>query len=440
MKNNKKTQIITIVGTVTGGEENKRARYKYDESLKESLNGFPLRKHDYINMLPLLIENFRDNNTIIPVFTEKAKEVQIDVLKKEGVEIDHTFFDEKYRIKDEKDFYSVLSLINSLMSQDNEYIIDLTHGFRHIPILAAISIIAQGLNEKSKIKHILFAKEIVAGKEYEIIDLREYLELANISYVLENFADNYNVSSRIIFTDENFQKLNAELKTLSEHILSNSLQQIFSASVLKDIICKIDDILKNDKVATFKNSLEKIKRHIGELQGLQTYQTSKQFFEFSKLLSKKGYLLNAITLLFEAIGYYCVESFEDIADEVKKYIKTFEKRRYFKSYTLTSQSRKFVKCGDFEKYLYKSKEENNESTPVSSEEVKRIRQKIKDFISEKKVEDFQKFIEDAEDFRNNLSHGNRDKKMENPKNILTELTKKYEKFCIEDDVLGKKKQ
>jgi CRISPR-associated DxTHG motif protein len=438
-------KIITVAGIGRKTPKEDRAYYEYDKNLAKI---FTLKKHRYTNMLPLLIDNFHEN--IVPIFTQNAKESQIVVLKDEFGKDFEDIFKIEYLIHDEKDFYSILSLINTLTSENDKYIIDLTHGFRHIPILATISIITHTLNDTSNIEHILFAKEIEDKKRYEIIDLREYLQLANMSYMLETFADNYTVSSKIVFMDENFQELSDELRILSNRILSNSLQQIFACDTIERTIDNIDKISQNEKIATFKNSLEKIKSHLEKIRGLKNIDRhSRRLFEFSKLLNERGYLLNAITLLFEAIGFYCLESFKNINDKVKSHIEFCEARQNEKRFSLyeqTSQTRAFVKMFDDFKgtYLYNPETVNwsenrlNRTSPKPRTKIDALHRQIADFLQSKDdIDGFRGFINSAETIRNNLAHGNYGKEIDNAKRKLSLMIKLYEAFCIRDDILRK---
>ena len=171
-------KVVTILGIGRAKEKfEDRPIYRYDDKLGSF---YSLKKQRYTNMLPLLIDNFGEQN-IMSIFTKDAKDTNIEVLKKEfDIEYCEFFKDENF-IDGDKDFYKIFRIINDAISDEDEYIIDLTHGFRHIPILATISLISQSLSDTNKIKHIFFAKEIINQKEYEIIDLKEYLELANMS-------------------------------------------------------------------------------------------------------------------------------------------------------------------------------------------------------------------------------------------------------------------
>jgi len=66
---------------------------------------------------------------------------------------------------------------------------------------------------------ILFTKEIKPKEVYEFIDLKRYLDLANIAYALTTFERNYTVASNVKVEDKNFQKLLDDLSKFSQHIL-----------------------------------------------------------------------------------------------------------------------------------------------------------------------------------------------------------------------------
>ncbi|MDR0407646.1 MAG: CRISPR-associated DxTHG motif protein [Campylobacteraceae bacterium] len=402
-------KIVTIVGII----DKEKAKYWYDEQLSSK---FKLKRENYTNMLPLLIDNFSDKDTIIPIFTDEAKNRQINVLKNEFNDDYSNIFKKEYLIEYDKNYYGILSLINQIITQEGDYIIDLSHGFRHIPILATISLIAHNINNPSNIKHILFAKEIVQYKEYEIIDLKEYLELANISYVLESFVDNYTIFLKSNFTNKLFQNLSNELKSLSNHILSNAIQNIFNSSILKNTLKNIDEILIDEKVSTFKHSLVIIKEHLKNIQEIGKLPKPKQLYEFSKLLSERGYLLNAITLLFEAIGCYCLESLKEIDATVKEYIEGRGSH-----YKQDKEARNIIANSDD----YKNKKD------------KEMENKINIFFKSKNISSFKKFIEKAKELRNELAHGNNEEEIKDAKKKFLQLTKKYKEFCIDKDILGK---
>ena len=412
--------------------------YKYDGKLNEI---YSLKKERYVNMLPLLIDNFGVQN-IIPIFTADAKTIQMAVLKEEFQTEHIEIFNDKNLINDEKDFYEILRIINSATSSDDEYIIDLSHGFRHIPILATISLISQSLNNTDKIKHIFFAKEIVAREEYEVIDLKEYLELANMSYMLETFDKNYTVSFVAAFENEDFENLRGELTKFSNDILSNSIKALENRFDM--VLQYIENIKKHEQIFTFESSVDKIKEHIENLKQISKKRDYQKLYEMAKVLNQKGYLLNAITLLFEGVGYYCVSGLEKISPKAEAYVREFKNSGFFDSYNLTNQSRNLVKIGsDMKSYLFGT-EKAQTHFGLSKKKAKEHLCDIKNLICDKleripNIEEFKNFIFDAENLRNNLAHGNSSDEIENTKLNFKQLLDYYKKFCIDDDILGANK-
>lgn len=427
-------KVVTILGKGYVKEAEERPIYEYDEKLK---NSYSLKKQRYTNMLPLLIDNFGVQN-IVPIFTEDARDDQIKVLEKEFKTSHIEIFNNKNFIRGDTDFYEILRIINEATNEDNEYIIDLTHGFRHIPILATISLISQSLSDTNKIKHIFFAKEIINQKEYEIIDLKEYLELANMSYMLETFDKNYTVSFVAAFENEDFENLRGELTKFSNDILANSLKALENRF---DVVLQyIENIKKNEQIFTFRTSLDKIKEHIENLKQISTKIDYQKLYEMAKVLNKKGYLLNAITLLFEGIGYYCVSGLEKISPKVEAYVREFKNSGFFDSYDLTNQSRNLIKIGrEMKSYLFGT-EKAQTHFGLSEKKAKEYLGDIKNSICNKleripDIEEFKNFIIAAEKLRNNLAHGNSSDEIANTKLNFKRLLEDYKKFCIKDDIL-----
>nr|WP_314166591.1 TM1812 family CRISPR-associated protein [uncultured Campylobacter sp.] len=428
-------KVVTILGKGYVKEAEERPIYEYDEKLK---NLYSLKKQRYTNMLPLLIDNFGVQN-IVPIFTEDARDDQIKVLEKEFKTSHIEIFNNKNFIRGDTDFYEILRIINEATNEDNEYIIDLTHGFRHIPILATISLISQSLSDTNKIKHIFFAKEIINQKKYEIIDLKEYLELANMSYMLETFDKNYTVSFVAAFENEDFENLRGELTKFSNDILANSLKALENRF---DVVLQyIENIKKNEQIFTFRTSLDKIKEHIENLKQISTKIDYQKLYEMAKVLNKKGYLLNAITLLFEGIGYYCVSGLEKISPKVEAYVREFKNSGFFDSYDLTNQSRNLIKIGrEMKSYLFGT-EKAQTHFGLSEKKAKEYLGDIKNSICNKleripDIEEFKNFIIAAEKLRNNLAHGNSSDEIANTKLNFKRLLEDYKKFCIKDDILG----
>jgi len=452
--------IITFLGKGFVTDKTKRSKYIFDENLS---NTFKIKQPRYTNMLPLFIDNFSDKK-IIPIFTKEAKQTQIEVLQNEFGKSYENIFDNQYFIEDTKDFSDILRILNNVIKQDKPYIIDLTHSFRHLPILATISLISNHITDTSRVEHIFFAKEIIANSkesigEYEIIDLKEYLELANFSFVLSTFNQNYTVSSEIKFDNKLYQEIAEELTDFSNHFLSNSLKPLIEGSLIDDIIKNLRELQKPKELESFTRYINDIIKHLESIKQIENETEWMKLYRLSKIMDKRGYQLNAITLLFEGTGFYCKDRISEISDEIKNHILYFEDeligkkepKTKYSLYSLINQSRNIVKLsndnpedkfsGD---YLF-----NPETINLTKTQLKNLKPKPKDKIKkiitkiEKHVKScddiswFQDFIRDIEALRNNLAHGNSSHGIEDVKYEYSKMLKQFKTFCIDEDVLKK---
>jgi len=473
MKNQE--SVVTMLGVVglDRDEKIKRAKYSFGPLLK---NDFRLKREEYANTLPIICELFEYEN-IIPIYTDKANKIQRKILEAEG--FDSSLLDKEVgRIEDEKDYKAIFAKINKIINEQDRIIIDLTHGFRHIPILATINLIMANIQDTSKIEHILFAKEIKHNEEYEIIDLREYLDMANISFALSNFTKNYTVANYIKCIDKDYQELINLLGEFSEHILANSILTLIEGkdSLLERIIKRIDKLEDKENIQALSGYITKIRLHLSKFR-IITKNPKKyyQYYLLSKNLWKKGYYLNSITILSEAIGFYCFESFKGYKGEIKKKIEEFEKNNSKKeslTYDLTSQSKALVKHQeDYRSHFLVSKEGNRltsgQKTSLQKKK-KRIKEKIPQSILDEirengfeielkknqnnrdnslrdlvlreikikdNIDEFVKYINSVDKLRNNLAHGNSSEPLSAIKDEIKKLLDSFEDFCLDRDIL-----
>ncbi|HET54008.1 MAG TPA: CRISPR-associated DxTHG motif protein, partial [Ignavibacteria bacterium] len=308
---------------------------------------------------------------------------------------------------------------------------DLTHGFRHIPILAIIDLVIQNFKKTNKIEKILFAKEIIkhtkkSQGEYEIVDLKGYLDIANISFVLSSFENNYTISNHIKTADKDFQELINMLSRFSEHIMANSLINLFKGqnSLVEKILNAIESIKKHEKISPLLTKLEAFQEHLKLFVDLKEKREDIQLFELAKLVNKKGYYLNAITLLDEAIGWYCAHSLCQYSIDFKE---IFKKQIDNYSYKITSNAKNIIK------FTFDSREYHNELGVKDSSEIQETLKNIKD------CEKFSRnLIVEVANNRNDLAHANNQKKLNDVKNMLEKLFGRFQTYCIDKDILRKK--
>lgn len=418
-------KIFTVLGTLCLSDKEKWAKYTYDNNLSQK---FTLAKSKYTNMFPLLIDNFGSKN-VFSIYTDEAKRKQQETL---SYEFEKNFiynFDEKYRIIDDKDFNETFKILNKVIDIANkeEVILDLTHSFRHIPILATIALISRNLQGTKNIKHIFFAKEIEKIKEYQIIDLKDYLEIANLSIMLENFSQNYTITSKIKFQNKDYQELARALEQISNNILSNSIKHLYEANFLRNTKNKLEIVSKQKIFLGYKSSIDKTISHVNYLLSLENNSSSKMLFEFSIVLKDKGYLLNALTMLYEAVGFYCIDGLKNLSFEIRDSFDAFLKTNNIKkNYLLSNFSLNMVQ------HKGRIKRGSSENKILKKYYDSMIRESLKSIPN---IKEFEKYIKRIRDFRNNLTHANSSDEIKNSKDILEKLQKDFEVFCIKKDIL-----
>ncbi len=429
--------VITILGMIGKPREGQeRAEYFLSDELKEE---FSLKKDRYTNMLPLLVDNFDEK--IVPIYTESSKSKQNEVLEYEQIDYnieDNGFFVSENSSEKESDYGYFLNEINKIIGSYESVIIDVSHGFRHLPILVTVDMIIQNIKEPEKIEHILFAKEVEKFSKYEVVDLKEYLDLANLSFLLSTFNQNYTVSSNIRFKNPLYKKVAKELSDFSNHFLSNSLKPLIEGNLISNIIDNLEELQKDKSVEHFQHYIEDILYHLEDIRQLKHKKEWEKFYELSKIMDKRGYQLNAITLLFEAIGFYCLESLshiEVVGKRVKEYYNYIEQKRkpehIYSTYTMTNQIRTLVK-------IQNRFNISDERLFIGSNKLKNT---IIEYLEDvDKINKFEKLLQDMEALRNNLAHGNSSQSIGDVKKIYQSNLSKFKDLCIDKDIFSTAKE
>ena len=388
--------MITILGKAGELDNHTKAKY-YFEWKKEV-------QKEYFNIFPLLIENFSKRYEIVPIYTKDAQNANIKVLKKENLEFNS--FNSNCLIRDDKDFKNIFKIINETIASYVVVIVDVYHGFRHLPILMIVDLIIQNFQDTQKIKKILFAKEIQAFKEYEIIDLKEYLELANISFVLTTFEKNYTVASHI--KSVKYSKLLKELNDFSNDLMALNIGNLLKISiVLIEELDKIDDISIKTQAETLKLVIQQLTDFKNKKRYLVYYQLSKNLFE-------KEYMLLSLALLYESIRMYIKSYIKN------KYIDLVEDIELQLNYDL-------YKIGSFFKNLSwrnYSQFQNQNKTNLNIIESDYIK------LANSYPKHLNQLYSDIDKKRNNLAHANSNGKFEDIKKSIKELIINYEKLAI----------
>lgn len=406
-----KKAVITILGTVGGmcdkenlskgiyKPETKKARYRSSvASIKET---------DAINTLPILIRTFQGTHDIYTIHTTCARDIQKKVLENENLSFT---LDNKYEIQDDKNYDAVFKRIDDALNQKDvdEIIVDVSHGFRHLPILMIVDLIIQNFKDTQKIKHILYAKEIQPFKEYEIIDLKEYLDLANITFILSTFEQNYTVANHI--QSQKYASLIDALNSFSNDIMALNLNNLFKTSG-KTLIEALSQV-NNPSIESQATKLKEAIEELIDYKGKKRYQT---YYDLAKDLAHKNYMLLSLSLLFES---------------VRLYIKTSIKKEH--TLVVEEVEKKFngdlYKIGDFFKNLswkdYEKFQKESKKIDISEKDYEILRKAYPRLIEE--------LYKKIDRKRNNLAHANTSGTFKDIKNEINELLTEYENLCIKE--------
>ena len=418
-ENNDKTAVITILG-IQGQKDNIKtegcARYYFaDESADKS--------QEFFNTLPLLADKFGAEN-IMPIYTAEAREFNEAVMTHySDFQIN---FNDSYKIVDEKNFEALFEIFERVIddlvkSGVGRIVFDVTHGFRHLPLLALVDLLIQNFSNVSQIDQILFAKEIEKFKLYEIIDLRQYLDIANIAFVIAAFSQNYTLAQHI--KTKKFESLVNALNAFSHNILSLNIAKLKSShgELIKELD-RIDDIALISRARYLKDRLNKI-CDWNDSAYIFRYKLAKDMFE-------KGYLLQSLVLLFESVNSYMVSVFENnIPDVFQKISDECSTKGVRKNYLISNffiQSLK-TRANESDDDFVGRTMKNLKYLELSKEEIKEIREVINTKFGSNN--ELSKYHKQLDDLRNDFAHGNiSEEEFSHIKQEIKKLFDKYQDF------------
>jgi CRISPR-associated DxTHG motif protein len=388
-------------------------------------------------MLPLLCDIF-PNEKIIAVGTKASIEVQKEVLKENGKLFDD-IVDEVIVLESEHDFDKIFAILSKLIETHRDVIVDISHSFRHIPILMTVNMLIENIVNPQNIKYILFAKELEREQNYEIIDLSRYIELSTVSYALASFNDNYTIVKNVHIKDKNFQALLKMLAELGEHILASSFEALFKGKddtrpLLQRVETTLEAIIEHPVSLPLHRYLKNIKSHISELGQLIGVNEDVKYYTFAKLMYQKGFMLNAITLLDEAISRYALEMIRRIDSRCAIAIEEFEKKiensQNFQNYdTNYSRYELVTQAKNVIKYHKKNKKDFLGDKSLTDFILSKI-----DYKNTKKFRDL---IFSCDKVRNDLAHGNTFQHYENIKIEIGDLVNRYSQICNDNYSMAK---
>jgi len=281
--------IISILGTAG---KNKTTAY-YNSNILNKKSG------NYYNSTHFLLKNY--DNKFIFVGTEYAINFQKEILGKELTSKDIIF----KKVSD-NDLDEVFEVIFEILEHSNERVLlDITHGFRHQPIMA---IFASSLSKflDSKDIDIIFAKEVVNQKEYEYVYLDDYLEITHISMLLSGFIRTFN-----FIPIKNLKLIDTKVfENFSKALLSNDIKGV--KKWYKKLQNELQIIKNNPELKYLLPLIAKIDKALKPLKNFNKIPIYSQYIELSKITLEKNYLIIALAYSFESLREYCSNRFEPL--------------------------------------------------------------------------------------------------------------------------------
>jgi CRISPR-associated DxTHG motif protein len=415
-----KQVIVSFLGKTgysKNGFKDQKAEYSFSINNEKRVFG------EYQNMYPLIADRFSEDSKIVLIGTEDSIKHQEQIGK--YYRVPRNSFKNIEKIEDESNYDEVFWTINKLISRELEsgkdIIVDLTHGFRHLPILTVVSLVTQNLIHKS-LKHIFFAKEITFAKEYEIIDLRNYIDLANINYTLQNFKSSYSLLETPKVAKKEYRELLKDIHEFSKLMVGNLFGELLKPnSISEQLLEKVQGLLKSED-KTFNSVLKDIENHLKQiLEIANSNDRYEQFYKLSKIFKERKFYLNSSILLNEAVGQYFGRYVKNLnISEVKQIVAEKESNEKF-DYELTQSCKGIfqqINDPDFSQMFL------NRGKQITE----KIRERIKTNINEKNRARIVVFINDLKTLRNSISHGNLGSTSINIDEELERLVKEFDEM------------
>jgi CRISPR-associated DxTHG motif protein len=393
--------IISILGTTGTKKDNATCLpIEIEESKKAFYNADILKKKSasFYNSTHFLLENFEDTFILIgtkcaATFQKALLEDSLKNKKVEFKEISDNDLDEVFEV-----------IFNITQNSSEEILLDITHGFRHQPIMAIFaSSLSKFLDNTNT--QIIFAKEIESYKEYEYVYLDEYIEITHISMLLSGFIRTLN-----FIPIKSLQLINAKVfENFSKALFSNDIVGV--KKFYKKLKKELEKIEQHKELQYLKPLILKVKTTLQPLDNLEKEDIFEQYLTLSKITLEKNSLIVALAYSFESLREYAAKRFEPLLKE--------KQIRFKNSYELNTAVMDTISN-------FKRGQRDNA-----------IQQKLPQLVDKNRnnFKRVQTIYEELRKLRNDLAHINKNKEFEDIKQDIMKLNFKIETL-YKDDILA----
>ena len=376
--------IISILGTSGAFKNRENCTPQRDEEGKiKSQSAFyhsevlDKKSGSYKNSTEFLLDNYDEKFVFIG--TQCAIAFQKIILEKslEQKEIEYV------SIQDDSLDDIFEKILELLQKEKSKVILDITHGFRHQPIMAIFASTLSQFLETKALK-ILFAKEVVTFQEYRYIYLDEYIEITQISLLLTGFIRTLNfipVESMKLLEHKIFEDF-------SKSLLSNDIKGVEKNYYL--LQKELERLKQNKELKHISSLIKKVEDELKPLESFSYLSYHQKYMLLGKMTIDKNYLIISLAYLFESYREYCSDKFGDICKDIH-FKNTYARNdMVMKSITNYSRGNKILK-----KYPHLYYENKSEFTRVNALYTK-LRRYRNDLAHINTTEDFPNIKSDVE--------------------------------------------
>lgn len=400
--------ILGMVGLDREGQITK-AYYSYKDNDSDDNIDFTIKAGEYINSLHVLATNFKGEKFTL-IGTKAAKEKQEKVFQvfenecKDGEEIlKHLAKTEILDMDKEDDLALIFNLtLNAILNSPSDNIIlDITHGLRHQPLMAAFAATLGKINFNKSIK-ILFAQEIERLKTYSYVFLDNYNNITTYAILLNGFIQTLSIP-KIHHTSSFINSL----QDFTDSLHTNAFDRLF-ATTLPKTLENLNAFKQDSMYFALKDLINQVEKILNKFANIKNMQYDyEKYYAISQIMFEKKYYLISITYGFESLPKYVLLKFK-LNNILKPSNATeYEQSQAIQQFVLQKISENKIFAYD-KACLYYDTYKNE-------------------------FEQLSKIWTDLKDIRNNLVHISQEFSAENLVKNLENRYQEFETLCIKGD-------
>lgn len=211
-----------------------------------------------------------------------------------------------HSLETNNDIESVFDIVLETIqnSKHEKIILDITHGMRHQPLMAAFGATLSKIYSQADIR-ILFAKEIVPHKEYHYVYLDSYGDIGFNAILLNSFIKTLSVPEI-----PHNNKLLSSLQVFTNALHTNALHTLLKSS-LPNALLSLKEFKRDPLYHPLENLIDEVEIILQEFNALKKMQEEyKKYYGIAQIMFQKKYYLISITYAFEALPKYIINKFQ----------------------------------------------------------------------------------------------------------------------------------